>query len=139
LVAEDVYNPNNEKFVSVVSSDFSIIPNTLTLPANSSFSSDSTTQRIFFFTIATMYCIEDAGDGSAELVRYEVGARDATGNPTTLENKAVIAENLLLSDSSFDVAGPSRTSNSVAEVRLVFSKNFETIAFNNEVHFPNVP
>jgi len=140
LIADDIYNPNNDKTFPVKDSDLSLIPNEITLPNDTSFVSGSLTKRIFFFDTAIMYCIEDVGDGNmAELARYEITGRDSLGKPTTRVKRALMAEYILLAESSFNVTGAKRTSNSVAEIRFVFSKNFETMAFINEVHIPNVP
>jgi MSHA biogenesis protein MshO len=140
LEPNEIYNSLSNKNVVIEGSDFDIDPKILTLPSNTSFVSDSTTKRIFFFETAVMYCIKSVGDiGLANLARYDVTERNIIGIPTTRGNEALMAENLVFAESSFNVENPNRTSNSMAEVAFVFSKNFEKIAFNNEVHFPNVP
>jgi len=95
---------------------------TVELASPQQFAKDSPTKRVFFIEQPVSYCIE-----GTDLVRVQDG------------NSALMAQDLDNLGSQFTVANASLYRNAIVEVRLMFSKNFESITFNNEIQVPNVP
>jgi MSHA biogenesis protein MshO len=95
---------------------------TVELASAQQFAKDSPTKRIFFIEQPVTYCIE-----GTDLVREQDGS------------SALMAQDLDNGGSKFTVSEPSLYRNAIVEVRLIFSKNFESITFNNEIQVPNVP
>jgi len=86
------------------------------------FAHDSPTQRMYFVDTSVEYCL--------------LGTRLTRKKGS---DSALMAEDLVFSDSSFTLSDASLFRNAIVQVSLTFNKNSETVDFNNEVQVPNVP
>jgi MSHA biogenesis protein MshO len=110
---------------------------TFDTPANPiHFNADSPTNRLYFIESPVAYCLE-----GNDLYRYSGYQNSAIDTKPILNNnnRSLMAEYIDTSTSSFSVANATLQRNSLVQTRLAFSKNSETIVFNNEIQVPNVP
>jgi MSHA biogenesis protein MshO len=135
LNSDDVYQTINSKVFPLKSGNFngSGSPHTLTFFNDISFAEDSTTQRLFISKKAVMYCHEN----NNELVRYDIDGHNSDGSISGQSTGVLMAEDLITA--TFKAGTGSRQRNGTIELGFEFSRNNETIHFNNEVQVPNVP
>jgi MSHA biogenesis protein MshO len=112
---------------------------TLSDPSNPIlFDMESPTSRLYFIENPIAYCLE-----SGHLYRYNSYVRSSDNTPildASISNqRSLMAEYIDKSASSFSVDNATLQRNSLVQIRLAFSKNSETIVFNNEIQVPNVP
>lgn len=141
LSSNDVYIASNQKFYPIDSANYSVdptnTPHVLTLESTELFAEESTTNRVYFMGDSVMYCIE-GNDNNNSLIRYDVASHSLAGDPTSLTNRAVMAE-YLTDDSAFSTGSANLQRNGIVSVRLHFMRLFEEIVFDNVVQVPNVP
>ncbi|XQW85554.1 PulJ/GspJ family protein [Thalassotalea piscium] len=139
LTSDEAYLPSNK--ISAIDTnspvfdhDPAIIEWSILLDVPMQFTQGSPTNRVFFIGQAVSYCIE----GSL-LNRYQnYTSYRADGAPSvtpSLMAEFLDGDNL----SSFQVNSASQLRSGNVLVKLNFSKNDETISFNNEIQVVNVP
>jgi MSHA biogenesis protein MshO len=115
----------------------------LTLDASTQFIAESPTNRLYFITSPTSYCVE-----GSDIYRYQnYNSYDGDGTPaapSVINDKQLMAENLdsyssLNDDVPFQAIPATLQRNGLALIRLKFMRNFERIVFNNEIQVPNAP
>ncbi|NQZ88439.1 MAG: type II secretion system protein [Colwellia sp.] len=140
LNSSDIYNKTSgviEEISSVTLSGSKDSPSTVTLVNEIVFKGESPTQRMFFIDQSVAYCIE--GD---QLFRYQDYEYSSSNLPiATAINRALMAEYLDYSDGEvpFKTHEAALSRNSIAIIELIFRRNLEKIAFNNNIQVPNVP
>jgi MSHA biogenesis protein MshO len=115
----------------------------LTLDTSTQFIAKSPTNRLYFITSPTSYCVE-----GSDIYRYQnYNSYDGDGTPaapSVINDKQLMAENLdsyssLNDDVPFQAIPATLQRNGLALIRLKFMRNFERIVFNNEIQVPNAP
>ena len=155
LTAEDVYGLNDQIFALLQDPDPDPDPDPkyalnkaelhkwiLTLNAEVHFDQDSPTRRLYLIEPPVSYCVH--GD---QLTRHTGYTRDSDNLPTACTGSTCAASavlmaedvNLVASDLPFSVDNATRIRNSLISIKLTFTRDDETISFNNEIQVPNVP
>jgi MSHA biogenesis protein MshO len=102
------------------------------------FANDSPTGRLFFVTSPVSYCVVKQANESWHLLRYQNYPIEPNDLPDE-DDGVLMAEHLAVSISPFDIENASLLRNASILVTLSFTRNDETITFNNEVQVRNVP
>jgi len=104
------------------------------------FEADSPTRRLYFIDNKVSYCVR-----RTELKRFVGNNPLDEANPATFfnNNGVLMATDLLFDTASgeypFRISEATQSRNSMALIKLIFSRNDEFVVFNNEVHIPNAP
>lgn len=104
------------------------------------FEADSPTRRLYFIDNKVSYCVR-----RTELKRFVGNNPLDEANPATFfnNNGVLMATDLLFDIASgeypFRISEATQSRNSMALIKLIFSRNGESVVFNNEVHIPNAP
>jgi MSHA biogenesis protein MshO len=136
LTASELYenSTNSTKRYPFVISSLTSVTNVKTFsldPANSVFSADSPTKRLYFVDLPIAYCAS-----AGQLIRYtDYGY---AGDPLS-GTGVLMAEGLELAGTSFTVEGASLVRNALVDIKLQFTKNGEIVNFYNQVQVLNVP
>ena len=90
-----------------------------------------------FYNQSVSYCVENS-----RLTRHQNYSRNTDGTPTS--TGVLMAEDTTMHDGStliapFTLTEPTQLRNSMVLIKLAFTKNNESVVFNNEIQVPNVP
>ena len=113
---------------------------TLTLTNATTFNLESPTERLYFIENPVSFCFENN-----KVFRYENYIDDTSnydyeidGTPSVSgSTKVLMAQDV--TSAIFKVVDATLQRNALVQLRLEFSRNLETIVFNNEIQVPNVP
>ncbi|MFT5815054.1 MAG: MSHA biogenesis protein MshO [Psychroserpens sp.] len=154
LNSDDIYNKKSgviEKFLPFLPVDYSgdrQVVSTIRFDSEIRFNEESPTERLYFIGSPVSYCVE--GQAIYRYQNYGFGdaaSYDINGKPsitaTTKTKKVLMAEyvdNYIVDDEyPFQTSPATLQRNSLALIRLKFTRNLEEIVFNNEIQVPNVP
>ena len=142
LSATDVYGSNDKVFVL---DDTKSIDDTndpewlLTLGAKVAFAEDSPTKRLYFIDSAVSYCVQDN-----QITRHTDYTRDSKNIP---KDDGILMANYtgvgiiggVDYGFPFRVSNAIQSRNAIVSIKFNFTRNGETLYFNNEIQVPNVP
>jgi MSHA biogenesis protein MshO len=142
----DVYNDNNKIFALDNTVNINKVTDPewiITLDEKSVFAEDSPTKRLYFIGDAISYCVQNL-----QITRHSNYTRDSDNIPIeTSTNKGVLMANYNRVGTvdgvdygfPFRVSGATQSRNAIVSTKFDFTRNDETLYFNNEIQVPNVP
>ncbi len=110
---------------------------TLKLAAAKTFAEDSPTNRLYFIDSAVSFCVQNG-----KLTRHTEYGYDGDGMAEiTVANPGVAMADDINTGAGFpfQVSAATQQRNATVLTKFTFTRNFESVTFNNEIQVPNVP